>query len=351
MRLVSSEYHSNWSAAALVSPLDSARGLPVSIDINAAMSSTRSRINSATRRILAARSHVPVLRQMAKPSLAAARASSMSASVAAAIEPMAFSVAGSVTIRVPLSEAARQSPRMNRFMSWYISTLSSNVRLQVSGLDIAHPIPDVPRAVGPHGRDLMMPGIDRDVQQREAIVGECLLQRRLQFRLGMAAMKRFDARHGPCHLDVVHLNGIVGAEFTPILRKLQSGDRGHAAIVKKRNHAAHTMLYRIDENLRVHHEGPITGKRDAVLGVIDIGRPQQRRAREPHVGRPRFRECLTGRVVFHDLKSVGLHVARIKEFYRAFGIGERRHRVDCRRLRQYGALPDFVGNGCGVDPL
>jgi len=47
---------------------------------------------------------------------------------------------------------------------------------------------------------------------------------------------------------------IVRAKLVLVLRKLQSGDGRHAAVVEDHDHPARAMLDRINQNLRVHRE-------------------------------------------------------------------------------------------------
>ena len=127
---------------------------------------------------------------------------------------------------------------------------------------------------------------------------------------------------------------------------LQTCDRSHAAVVEQRDHAAYTVLDTVDQDLRVHHKRSVPRKGDAVFSVLDVGRAKQGRARKAHEGRACFGEGLTGRIVFDDLETVGLHIACVKKLDRAFGVGKGRHRVDRRRFGQDRLLPDLIRHGC-----
>ena len=62
---------------------------------------------------------------------------------------------------------------------------------------------------------------------------------------------------------VVDRDVVVGAEFGFVLRKLQTGDRRHPAVIEDHDHSAHAMFDGVDQNLRVHHERAVAAERQS----------------------------------------------------------------------------------------
>src|SRR4029450_13715645 len=80
----------------------------------------------------------------------------------------------------------------------------------------------------------------------------------------VAAGNGKDARYRTRELLVVDGDMVIGAKFRLVLRKLQTGDRGYAAVVEDHDRPVHAVLDRIDQDLRVHHERAIAAERHPV---------------------------------------------------------------------------------------
>src|SRR5688572_3070438 len=107
------------SAAARVSPLASASGLPCSWVSSGAMSPARSRIRAAALRMILLRSAGSVSRQTSKPFCAASSAWSRSGRPACATRPISLPVAGFTTGSVFPSAGACHLPLMKSCVSMY----------------------------------------------------------------------------------------------------------------------------------------------------------------------------------------------------------------------------------------
>ena len=107
---------------------------------------------------------------------------------------------------------------------------------------------------------------------------------------------------------------IVRAKLVLVLSKLQSGDRRHAAVVEDHDRSARAMFDGIDQDLRVHHERSVAGKRNSVPRFVGQCRGQQGAGREAHIGSAGFGERFSGPVVLDNLETVGLHITGIEEF-------------------------------------
>src|SRR5688572_14468502 len=128
MRKPSSANHSMMSAAARVSPLASASGLPCSCVRSGAISPARSRTSAAALRMILLRSAGTMSRQTSKPFFAASSARSRSGRPAWATRPISLPVAGFTTGSVFPSTGGCHLPSMKSCVSMYPMVSSRSVR-------------------------------------------------------------------------------------------------------------------------------------------------------------------------------------------------------------------------------
>src|SRR5262245_2028195 len=131
---------------------------------------------------------------------------------------------------------------------------------EAGGLHVLAPIADIPFAPGAKATQLIRTAIDRHMDNGKARMRVGGLQSRSERGGTGAAGNGKDARYRTRQLFVIDGHMVIGAEFRLILRKLQTGDRGHAPVVENHDHPAHAVFDRVNQDLRVHDERAVAAE-------------------------------------------------------------------------------------------